>query len=54
MGNNNNRAQEHVDPLIYDDYVVFIPQEEIKVIERALNDWQVVKQRWNQIKNHIK
>ena len=53
MGNTKNRALEHVDPMINDDYVVFIPPEEIKVIERALNDWQVVKQLWDHIKNHI-
>lgn len=29
------------------DRVVFIPSEDIRVIERVLDEWDTVKQQWN-------
>ena len=46
--NNENKIQSHSSiPYSNDDDVVFIPPEDIKAIERALDDWMAVRQLWN-------
>jgi len=46
----NKRTANHLN----DDPVVFVPAENIRAIERVINNWEEVKQQWNKMKQDSK
>ena len=48
-----NKSEDYREELLHlhDDTIVFVPAENIRAIERVINNWKEVKQQWDKMTN---